>query len=285
MKAGRRHLIAAALVAAVAWLSAGSANAGSARASRHVVFYADVANSVPGSPALKNVPQVRPSMVLLLQDGSAVIKKLHWSSWGGSVARATGILSASNCVPDCAGGKRTKDPIRFVLSQRRRLVGRTVYACYQLTDPNAPQKDFHACLKHYRGNQYLYTPVAGSPLHLSDFLSPARNIWCLLSDSPGFRGADCYYDAIPSAAAQEYAANLYPNGRLTTCAWQPSQSGLDACVQNWDPSAPVLKRGQVDVIYQYRCQATSVAIACTVDTGKGKGNGFTITDTGVTPIP
>jgi hypothetical protein len=125
----------------------------------------------------------------------------------------------------------------------------------------------------------------GAPLHLADFLSPERNIWCDLTDHPGFRAAICFYDANPGTASQEHSASVNPNGQLVTCSWQPSQSGLDACVQNWDPSAPVLRRGRVDVIYQYRCQATSTAITCTVDTGAGKGKGFTISDTGVTPIP
>jgi hypothetical protein len=124
-----------------------------------------------------------------------------------------------------------------------------------------------------------------TPVHLSDFLSPDRKIWCLLNDSPGVREAACFYDANRFTGGQEYSAYLRPNGQLDTCAWQPTQSGLEACVQNWDPSAPVLKSGQVDVIYQYRCQATPTAITCMVDTGKGKGKGFTITDTGATPIP
>ncbi len=159
VKAGRLLLLAAALVATAAWLSVGSANAGRARASGQVVFYADVANLVPGTPFLTNVPRVRPKMVLLIEDGSAVLEKLHWSSWGGTVARATGILSASNCVPDCAQGKRTTDRAQFVVSQRRHLFGRTVYSCYQLTDPTAPQT-YDACLKHAHGNPYFFSPVA-----------------------------------------------------------------------------------------------------------------------------
>lgn len=159
MKVLRLLLMAAALVATAAWLSAGSADAGGARASGQVVFYADVANTVPGTSFLKNSPRVRPSAVLLIEDGSAILETLHWSSWGGTVARAKGILSASNCVPDCAGGKRTHDPAQFVLSQRRHLFGRTVYACYELTDPKAPQI-YRDCLKHSSGNQYYYAPVA-----------------------------------------------------------------------------------------------------------------------------
>jgi hypothetical protein len=284
VKAGRLFLIAVALVAAVAWRSARTADAGGARASGQVVFYADVANLVPGPSYNKNAPHVRPRLVLMFENGAWVIEKLRWSSWGGPVARATGISSASNCTPNCAQGKRTNDPVQFVLSHPRHLFGRTVYACYQLTDAKAPPTDQHDCLKHTRGNQYYYSAVAGSPLHLSEFLSPDRKIWCVLGDRPGVREADCFYDANRFTGGQEYSATLHADGQLVTCAWQPSQSGVDACVQNWDPSAPVLKSGRVDVIYEYRCHATSTAITCTVDTGKGKGKGFTITDTGVTPI-
>jgi hypothetical protein len=281
----RLLLIAAALVATTVWWSGGLADASGARASGQVVFYSDVAELAPGaSQELQNVPSVRPSEVLMFQDGSWVIEKLRWSSWGGSVARATGISSASNCKPNCAQGKRTHDPVRFVLSQRRHLFGRTVYACYQLTDPKAPATDQHDCLGHAHGNEYGYAPVAGSPLHLSAFLSPDRKTWCVLGDSAGDRQADCFYDANRSAASQEYSASLHSSGHLVSCAWQPSQTGLAACVQNWDPSATVLRSGHVDVIYQYRCQATSTAITCKVDTGSGKGKGFAISDTGVTPI-
>ena len=137
-----------------------SGSQGGARPSGQVVFYADVANDVPGTQPSANVPRVRPNLVLLIEDGSSVLEKLHWSSWGGSAARATGILSASTCVPNCAQGKRTNDPVQFVVSQPRHLFGRTVYSCYQLTDPKASQT-YHDCLKHFRGNQYYYSPVAG----------------------------------------------------------------------------------------------------------------------------
>ena len=148
----------------------------------------------------------------------------------------------------------------------------------------------HISLAHFLEIAKSFTRVrtgrhGKTPVHLSEFLSPDRKIWCVLNDSPGVRDAACFYDANRFPEGQEYSAYLRPNGQLDTCAWQPTQSGLEACVQNWDPSAPVLMSGQVDVIYQYRCQATRTAITCMVDTGKGKGKGFTITDTGATPIP
>jgi hypothetical protein len=154
-------VISAALMTTAAGPAASSASVGGARASRQVVFYADVANTVPGTAFSKNVPRVRPAIVLLTEDGSAVLEKLHWSSWGGSVARATGNTSTSNCVPDCAEGKRTIHSVRFVLSQRRHMFGHTVYACYQLIDPKASQT-VHDCLKHSYANQYYYAPVAAS---------------------------------------------------------------------------------------------------------------------------
>ena len=123
------------------------------------------------------------------------------------------------------------------------------------------------------------------PAHLANFLSPDRRIWCLLEDQPGNRAAECFFAADRSTGGQEYSAWLQPNGKLVTCAWQPSQPGLQACDQNWDASAPVLKSGKVDLIYQYRCQAAATAITCTVDTGAAKGKGFTLSANGVKPIP
>lgn len=148
----------------------------------------------------------------------------------------------------------------------------------------------HISLAHFLEIAKSFTRVrtgAGgpAPAHLSSFLSPDRKIWCLLQDEQSYTAADCFFAADRSAGGQEYSAMLQPDGQLSTCAWQPSQPGVQACDQNWDPSAPVLKSGKVDMIYQYRCQAASTGITCTVDTGAAKGKGFTISATGVTPIP
>jgi len=282
----RSTLIAAALLATAGWLSAGSAGAGGgARESAHIVFYINTANTVPGSP-VPNLPRVRPYRVVMFANGSWIIDKLHWSSWGGPVARATGISSASNCKPNCAEGRRTHNPARFVLSHPRHLFGRTVYACFRLTVPKSPQADQHLCLERLHGTQYAYAPVAGSPLHVTEFLSPDRTIWCLFSNGPGSRQAYCGYNDSLSDPSQEYAATLDPSGQLFTCAWQRGQNPLASCVQNWNKSATVLRSGQVDAIYQYRCTAvTRTTVTCKVATGTGKGKGFTISATGVTPIP
>jgi hypothetical protein len=269
--------VAVALAAAVC-VCAGSAGASRVRASGRVVFYTNLADSVPGLAYNRNTPRVRPKRVLMFADGSWVIEKLRWSSCGGAVARATGISSASTGVPNVATAPRIKDPAELVVSHPERLFGREVYGCYQLTVPSYPASDQHECLKRSYGKQYDYSPVAGSPFHLSDFLSPDSQIWCSLQSTQAWCGERVEDDG------PQHSATLRPDGQLVTCDWKAGQ-GSGFCLQNFDSSADVLKAGQVDLMYQYRCQAAATAITCTVDTGAGKGKGFTIASTGVTPIP
>jgi hypothetical protein len=140
--------------------------------------------------------------------------------------------------------------------------------------------DFAGCFRS-RSERFRVFRVTGHtrgvPRHLSAFLSPDREIWCVLPS--------CFYGR-PAGAGDKYSASLDANGRLTTCAWHPSE-GLSAptCVHAWDDTAPVLRSGQVDVFSRFRCQAASAAITCTVASGTGNGKGFTISRAGVTPIP
>jgi hypothetical protein len=275
--------VAVALAAAVC-VCAGSAGASGVRASGKVAFYPGLAAALndPGSP--KQVPVVRPPVIFLRYDGSVVVKRLRWASWGGSLARATGLYSASNCNPSCATGHRTNEAAQVALWSVGRILGYDVYRCFQLRVPFDPTVDGRSCVKR-EGKLYIYTPVAGSPLHLSSFLSPDRKIWCVLGDSPGDMYATCGGpQPANSLQVPQHSAHLQPNGQLTTCTSLPSQT-VGNCVQNWDPSATVLKAGRVDTIYQYRCQAAAPAVTCTVDTGAAKGKGFTISQTGVTRIP
>jgi hypothetical protein len=143
----------------------------------------------------------------------------------------------------------------------------------------------HISLAHFLEIAKSFTRVKtgphGAALHLANFVSPDRKTWCALG--PG--AMVCYSGGPPSAAiSKEYSATLHANGQLATCAWKAGQNPYTVCYQNWD-AEPVLRSGQVDVLSQFRCQAASAAITCTVDTGTGKGKGFTISDTGVTPIP
>jgi hypothetical protein len=97
-----------------------------------IAFYSDIGNVI-GS---QNPLVVRPSMLLLAEDGSVVLDHLRWSGWGTSVARATGVWSASSCTPSCATGKRTTSPARLTLWSQGFVGGHLVYRCYQVTPPH-----------------------------------------------------------------------------------------------------------------------------------------------------
>lgn len=65
--------------------------------------------------------QFRPRV---LYSGNQAIGPLHWRSWGGSSAGATGVFPSNDCVPYCAAGHITNYPVKVRVS-RIRLCGST----------------------------------------------------------------------------------------------------------------------------------------------------------------
>ena len=127
----RRWAVPAVAAAAAGVLFAGAGMASSSRIS----FYTDLANFINGpnpSPRF-----VRPPGILLTEDGSVALAHLRWKSWGGSVARARGVLSASDCTPNCAQGHRTNRRAQVKLSSPGLELGHRVYRCFQMTVPPA----------------------------------------------------------------------------------------------------------------------------------------------------
>ena len=55
---------------------------------------------------------VRPkALTLTCGDGNTVLTSLHWSSFGGSVARASATFETNTCNPNCAQGKVVRYPV------------------------------------------------------------------------------------------------------------------------------------------------------------------------------
>ena len=119
-----------------------------------ISFYSDL-----GNMANKSSLAVRPSTLMLVEDGSVALIHLKWSGWGTSVAHATGIWSASNGIPSQATGKRTTAPARLTLSSPGLVLGHRVYRCYQI-DPPHPRRDIadQACMQQ-QGTFYMYAPA------------------------------------------------------------------------------------------------------------------------------
>ena len=291
MMASRLRLLAgvvvvAAIVAAAASPGGSMTGAGASGAkpsgSGEIYFYGSIGQPINGT-GVKNPLLVRPSTLLLFADGSWVITNLRWSGWGSSVARATGVSSASNCKPNCAAGKRTTRPAQFTLSSPGRVQGNMVYRCFQLAVPSYPKSNEHACLGR-AGSLILYVSKTATPPTTTQrgqsttragylaFYSPSRNLWCQIED---------HGDAAAHVQCQSWqpprAATLTLGGRLKTC------TGLQCLVQvEGEAPTEVLAYGSRVALGRFRCLSQSVGITCTV-IRSGKGfliNGASVTKAG-----
>jgi hypothetical protein len=121
-----------------------------------IAFYGDIGNVINS----QNPLLVRPSTILLAEDGSVALVHLRWSGWGMSIARAIGVWNANNCTPSCATGKLTTRPVRLTLSSPGIVGGHRVYRCFQI-DPPHPQRDIedHGCIRR-QGTFYAYAPAS-----------------------------------------------------------------------------------------------------------------------------
>jgi hypothetical protein len=111
-------------------------------------------------------------------------------------------------------------------------------------------------------------------VHLHSVLSPDRKLWCTLDDSSAAHYAWCGYAGPPPP---EHSGRVRPNGQVTLCtATSPGD-----CLQNWDDAAPILRYGQRDELYGYRCTSAKTGITCVVI---ASGKGFAIDRAGVTKV-
>jgi hypothetical protein len=114
-------------------------------------FYGDLGNIVSHRSSLL----VRPTMLLLTEDGSLALVHLRWIDWGETLARASGHWSASDCTPSCATGKRTSGPARVTLYRPGPVLGHRVYRCFQVILYARPPTRTRECLRR-QGSFYLY---------------------------------------------------------------------------------------------------------------------------------
>ena len=83
-------------------------------------------------PYLNQGPaQVRPHEVLLAEDGILSLYAIHYESYGGATATATGRGYTRGCVPDCAQGKVQRPRAKIRFSQVTRCEGKLIYARLQ----------------------------------------------------------------------------------------------------------------------------------------------------------
>lgn len=244
-----------------------------ASARRPVYFFSD--NSQPISSHNRLV--MRPSGFVLFLDGQWVLQRLHWTSWGSAVARATGVSNSSTGIPDAAHGRRIKTWADMTLSSPVRWHGHEVYSCFKILVP-PPASDLSGCV--------LPTPPIGNGWLTGDgseveFLAPGQRIWCAINSTLSFCAG--YASGQPLSGVPGLGASVDPSGKVSLCS--VSQGAQGGCAQNWDASPPVLTLGQAVRADNVLCKSRRSGIACTVASGSKKGKGFRINAGGVSQLP
>jgi hypothetical protein len=121
---GRAQLIAAvAVIVALVGLVGGAAGASAGGSAGGKVFVEPYLNQGPA--------QMRPHEILLSEDGTLSLYAIHYESYGGAVATATGRGYTRGCTPDCAQGKVQRPQATIRLSQVTRCEGKLIYARLQ----------------------------------------------------------------------------------------------------------------------------------------------------------
>ena len=126
---------------------------------------------------------------------------------------------------------------------------------------------------HWNGTRLVAGPwkLTLAKLHLDNFLSPDRNIWCRIIKDVIEDDAWC------ASKAPVRLARLKRNGTVAVC----NGTAGDICFQNWDRGAPVLRYGQQTEFNGFRCTSETKGITCTVIRS---GKGFLINRGGVSRV-
>ena len=236
---------------------AGAGTNATATASGQISFYASLSAQIDAS--LANTAVVRPSVLFLTYDGAVVVRSLRWSSWGGTVAHATGVYSASDCNPSCATGRRTNSQARVTPSSPGLVLGHEVYRCYRLTVP-AKGMDQRSCLAR-QGTFYAYELVSkptSNALKLVRFYTPSRNIRCEMSDN-GSSQSSVFCDMEKPPAI----VGVLANGHVTINRGGSGNFGEG-------PPSRLLHYGSSTTVGRFRCKSALAGVTCVViKTGRG----------------
>jgi RNA polymerase sigma factor (sigma-70 family) len=96
---------------------------------------------------------VRPSSIVVFPHQGWSITALRWTSWGGSIVRATGTSVEAQCEPGCTGGPQAgsssssfqSSSATVVLSSPGAFDGHTVYRCFRVTAANSVPSSVAGC--------------------------------------------------------------------------------------------------------------------------------------------
>ena len=240
-------------------------------AARQIYFWANVAANMraPSQPPQPEV--IRPSLIFMFADGSWDVDHLSWTGWGSTVARASGISSASNGIPNQAQGRRITRPAQVILSNPGPFFGREVYRCFQLTVPSARQSDQRRCLTNNAGYWFLSVPTPARPRVVEFYAGPPlRYIGCEMDTggplNPPVTGQVRCQDQSPNLSQ---VATVVANGTVHICA-SPNPGSATCGLGNFGEKTPTFNSGKTVTVGRFTCAILSSGVRCTV-TATGRG--------------
>lgn len=231
-------------------------------AANPITFYGDIGNVI-NSRYRKNPLLIRPSELFLTEDGSVALVDLRWSGWGKSRAHAVGVWSASNCLPNCAVGKRTTSPARLTLSSPGLIFGHRVYRCFELSVASRPQTRERECIRR-QGTFYGYKPTSAP-------VSPAKSFVGFYSLPGWYCGMSAHGVLCEHEEPKGETVLLSPEGKVAICRASRTPANPNPCgIGNPSLSTPSLSLGKQVSIPPFRCTHSTGKLTCVVvETGHG----------------
>ncbi len=123
------------------------------RSARAGVYFARSSGGLLTEATRRDPLLVRPSTIVLFPHQGWSIIGLHWTSWGGSIVRATGTSIEAQCEPGCTGRPKAgsssssfhSSSASVVLSSPGALGGHTVYRCFHVTAASSVPSSVAGC--------------------------------------------------------------------------------------------------------------------------------------------
>jgi hypothetical protein len=203
---------------------------------------------------------------------AAIANGTCWPNSGWAVFRFTG--GAWQLVPNGYHGG-------FVaaLAAVGSDIRQTVPVWHKSDGPCNPSGGRKTRIWHWNGSRLVAGPwkvtsTGPKTVSLDDFLSPDRKTWCVIGKGAVGDEAFC------ATLTPVQSATLRRNGAVAICN---GTAGGD-CGNGWHSSAPVLRYGQQNERYGYRCTSERTGITCTVLAGAASGKGFLINRQGVSRV-
>ena len=76
------------------------------------------------------------SLTIYCADAGVSVIKIVWKSWGKNGATGTGVYSANNCTPTCAGGTFINAPVTIKLAPPTAIKGKLVMMILSIKTSN-----------------------------------------------------------------------------------------------------------------------------------------------------